>query len=127
MDPTISETRHNKHLLGKTLNRGCAKELGIQNLLKIPFGVIHCSSVFGAHLWEEESILFVNRCFKTFFLGNSHCSPAEVNLTRNHEVAGSISGLAHQVKDPALLRAVGEVTDTARIRCCCGCGIGRQL
>ena len=27
---------------------------------------------------------------------------AETNLTRNHEVSGSIPGLAHWVKDPAL-------------------------
>ena len=36
-------------------------------------------------------------------LRSSHCGTVETNLTKNHEVTGSIPGLAQWVKDPALL------------------------
>ena len=39
---------------------------------------------------------------KNKVLESSHCGTAEVNLTGNHEVAGSIPGLAQWVKDLAL-------------------------
>ena len=38
---------------------------------------------------------------KNKVLESSHCGTAEVNLTGNHEVAGSIPGLAQWVKDLA--------------------------
>ena len=43
------------------------------------------------------------------------------------EDVGSIPGLAQQGENPALLQAVGWVTDAAQIRCGCGCGVGPQL
>ena len=40
------------------------------------------------------------------FLGSSCHGAAEVNPTRNHEIVGSIPGLAQGVKDLVLPRAV---------------------
>ena len=37
------------------------------------------------------------------YFSSSRCGAVEMNLTRNHEVVGSIPGLTRWVKDPALL------------------------
>ena len=50
-----------------------------------------------------------------------------MNPTSNHEVVGLIPGLTQLVKDPALLWAVVEVADMARIPFSGGWGVGRQL
>ena len=50
---------------------------------------------------------------------------AETNLTGNHDIVGSIPGLAQRAKDPVLPQAVVWVADAAQILC--GCGVGSQL
>ena len=58
------------------------------------------------HLPKMVFLNNVSWCDKTLNDGSSHHGAAETNLTRNHEVEGSIPGLTQWVKDPALPWAV---------------------
>ena len=69
----------------------------------------------------------VDMILKTLKSGSSRCGAAETNLTRNHEVAGLIPGLAQGGKDLAV-----DVSCGVRCRCssdldCCGHSVGQQL
>ena len=52
---------------------------------------------------QREQVSHNLLCLLKDHMRSSHCGAAEINLTRNHEVAGSIPGLAQWVGDPALL------------------------
>ena len=52
---------------------------------------------------QMDFILVALTAMKKQAFGSSCRGATETNPTRNHEVAGSIPGLAQWVKDPALL------------------------
>ena len=51
---------------------------------------------------KEDSLRELWDNIKCTNIWSSHCGTAEMDPTRNHEVVGSIPGLAQWVKDPAL-------------------------
>ena len=55
---------------------------------------------------EKECVTGTSLDFKIEY-GRSRCGAAETNPTRNHEVAGSIPGLAQGVKDPVFAMSCG--------------------
>ena len=57
---------------------------------------------------------------------SSCCCAAETNLTGIFEDMGSIPGFLRGLGS-GLALSCDEVTDTAWIPCCCGCGVAQQL
>ena len=53
-------------------------------------------------------------------------APWLTNLTKNHDIVGSIPGLTQGVNDPVFPRVVVQVAGTARIPHCCGSGVGQR-
>ena len=78
---------------------------------------------------DGESYLTSSPHLNCSFWGVPIVAQRLINPTRIQGDVSLIPGLDQWVKDPALLRAVVEVTDAAQIWCCCccGCGVGRQL
>ena len=61
-----------------------------------------CNSAEWSPVLDHSLIMPENR-FKIKFLGSSCRGAVETNLTRNHDIVGSIPGLAQWVVDQVLL------------------------
>ena len=67
-------------------------------------------------IWKQPKCPWTDEWIKKKIDSSSHRGTAEMNPTRNHEVAGLIPGLAQWVKDPALLWLWCRLVATALIR-----------
>ena len=111
--------------------------------LKVCYAVNYLTDPLNGKLWRFHCFAKTNKAnecvwkiilegeespgSKGMFVGSSCRGAVEMNLARNHEVAGSIPGLAQWLKGSGVAMSYGVGCGHGQILHRCGCGVGQKL